>query len=565
MIGTNGITQQMAKDLLDCYWQRGKWATGDILVQHEKETSASFSRRKARFVSPNFFRLMADMYDILWTHDPSRSVDGKDDIDPTFSRFCYDAGYGLSLSSFLRLRLKEAQACGMVLVVMDADSDQPGSETEMVRQRKWPYLTAVYPHDLTSLVVDQVGRIQKVGFWIQHWKDEDSGIRYERIIERKPGERPMVSVVSHSMQDDGKGNQVEATRTVSGPVQAYTGIADLPDLLPIIPIVPSLATLVTSEIPPSPMLGAYQLQCDIANNISLANESIYRTMYSLLKIKSDTLVNKQGQFTASNGDALMLASNEDADFISAPDTPVTTASSRIDAAISMMSRTSASIASNDEQQSGIAKQIDRQVGIMSLKTCSGYMEQVEYLVYEAFCRFVPDAYDPGYTVSYFKDFELTDVSEYIANATDLLASSIGDQFKVELRKELARKMLGGGDPETLAAVLNEEDGNCDNGVPVSTIADATAGEQQPQSDAALSPSDAAPVAPETPIANTALNGAQVQSLLLVLSNVSNGSIGKDSAKAVIAAAFPAITSEQIDGMLGSINRTVPDGGAGQNP
>jgi len=54
------------------------------------------------------------------------------------------------------------------------------------------------------------------------------------------------------------------------------------------------------------------------------------------------------------------------------------------------------------------------------------------------------------------------------------------------------------------------------------------------------------------VQKTALNGAQVESLVTVVNNVAFGIISKDAAKSLIAASFPSFTVEQISGMIDEI-------------
>lgn len=54
------------------------------------------------------------------------------------------------------------------------------------------------------------------------------------------------------------------------------------------------------------------------------------------------------------------------------------------------------------------------------------------------------------------------------------------------------------------------------------------------------------------VQDTALNGAQVEALLAVLAQVAAGVLDESAAKAVIGAAFPAITTDKIDAMLAGV-------------
>lgn len=52
--------------------------------------------------------------------------------------------------------------------------------------------------------------------------------------------------------------------------------------------------------------------------------------------------------------------------------------------------------------------------------------------------------------------------------------------------------------------------------------------------------------------NGALDGAQVQSLLTIVTNIKTGMVSKDSGKAIIAASFPTMTPERIDSIVDPI-------------
>lgn len=62
------------------------------------------------------------------------------------------------------------------------------------------------------------------------------------------------------------------------------------------------------------------------------------------------------------------------------------------------------------------------------------------------------------------------------------------------------------------------------------------------------------ISPDEPVQNTALNGAQIKSLLDIIMQVATGVITKDTADALIGAAFPGITEEAITDMLTDIKR-----------
>jgi HK97 family phage portal protein len=63
------------------------------------------------------------------------------------------------------------------------------------------------------------------------------------------------------------------------------------------------------------------------------------------------------------------------------------------------------------------------------------------------------------------------------------------------------------------------------------------------------------------VQETALNGAQIASLLELVQTVANGGIPVDTAKGMIAASFPTLTSEEIDKILEPLNSFKPQASA----
>lgn len=66
------------------------------------------------------------------------------------------------------------------------------------------------------------------------------------------------------------------------------------------------------------------------------------------------------------------------------------------------------------------------------------------------------------------------------------------------------------------------------------------------------PSDSAPI-----IADTALNGAQIASILEIIGSVSTGVMSAEAGKALIVAGFPALDPAKIDTVLAGVNATAP--------
>ena len=67
------------------------------------------------------------------------------------------------------------------------------------------------------------------------------------------------------------------------------------------------------------------------------------------------------------------------------------------------------------------------------------------------------------------------------------------------------------------------------------------------------------VSKSEPVQNTALNGAQVSSLLEIIQGVGSGMLSKESAEPLIRAAFPGIPDALITQMLANVKEIAPSG------
>lgn len=518
----------------ECFMREGRWENGAILPKHERESDAGYTRRMAGFNSPDLYSYLIKTYGVLWAKDPSR--DGM--LDDSYKLFVDDAGYGMSLSEFLNMSLETAAVLGSVAIVMDADKNQPQSLEGMVMARSWPFLEMVLPQDFTKLVVDRVGRIKAFGYQYYSTADEMQSTLYERVYENG------IVTISHKETDE-KGKETVVIDSITDYPMGKT---------PVVFVVPSRQPIVTGRIPSSPTLGLYNQQYSIAVTNSLMDESLYSQQFSVLFATT----NRQMQdIKLGTSNILVLDQGDSASFISPSGTPIEMMLKRIDSAVTMMIKTFANMITNGTNQSGEAKNIDRQVGAMQLKNTAEYMQTVEYKIYELFFAFkgvdvMANQYD--YTVTYFKDFDMTDIGEYIQNAVDVVGLGVSDDAKMEIRKMIIRKFFAGEDGATVAELIEAESKNKEP-VVVDDIDNAD-GENSLQQDQQQENTELDTLTKiGEPVQNMALNGAQVSSLLEVLGSVSNATLPKESAKSVIRAAFPAISESVIDGMINGITAT----------
>lgn len=524
----------------NCFLHKDNWEDGSILPKHELETDQGYTRRKAGFCSPDLYTYLIKTYGILFAKNPTRT-----NYDSVYGLFLDDCGYGQNLNAFMQNALELSAVLGSVAIVMDSDKEQPADLEGMTIARTFPFMEIILPQNITQLVVDRVGRLIEFGYKYYKSTDQTHTTLYYKTYAN--------GMLTESYE--GKNAKGETMTVIEPAVEIPFG------RIPVIMVVPSQEPLVTSRVPSSPTLGLYQQQLNIAVTNSLMDESLYAQQFSVLAFFTQ-LDTKSVKLGTSTG--VRLDQNDRLEFVSPQGTSIDLMSKRVDQSVQMMIRTFANMLTNGTVQSGDAKVIDRQVGSMQLKNVSNYLEQIEYKIYEMFQGFmgndvVQTGYD--YTVTYYKDFDLTDISGYIAQAIEMLGTNISDDAKTFIRSVLLKKFLSGEDSikvselveaemvnkeieavEGLDTMKNEDDSSDDN-------AEENKNDLSKVADVAISTGNA--------VQNTALNGAQVTSLVEIIASVKSSSIPKESAKAIIMAAFPAISSTLVDSMLSSIVPQIP--------
>lgn len=428
--------------MYQCLTSSGAWMDGSILPKHEREQDESYNRRKQGFCSSGLYSYLINTYSLLFAKAPTRI--GIEDSDP-YGLFIDDCGYGMDLNSFMDYNLRLSACLGSVAILMDADAEQPASLEGMKLARSFPFLQTILPQNITVLVVDKVGRLLEFGYQYFDTLDVNQGTRKEKVYKKG-------TIETFEYKADPKDSK--KTVRVSVDTQS-TGI----DIIPVIMMVPSREPLVTSQVPSSPTFDLYKQQYNIAVTNSLMDESLYAQQFSVLTIIGDVDISK---ITLGVNNALCLPTNTQASFISPSGTPVDLMIKRNEATTTSMIRTFANMLTNGTAQSGEAKVIDRQVGALQLKNISNYLEQIEYKIYEMFNLFMgKDVIETGYeyTVKYFKDFDLTDIGGYIAQAGEVLSLDITDEAKAQIKASVLRKFFSGEDPAKIAEMVENEEKN----------------------------------------------------------------------------------------------------------
>lgn len=154
------------------------------------------------------------------------------------------------------------------------------------------------------------------------------------------------------------------------------------------------------------------------------------------------------------------------------------------------------------------------------------------------------------------------IADVIYNLTDIedLITSVGLPPEKKMEAPFLPVIATPGPLVTGETIKDSEGdivgGDIDEAV-VDSGGDAQQPNEHPSDDPAKQAGDAI-VAKAGEIQGTALNGAQVSSLLEIATLLATGQIPFESAKALIQAAFPLMTPEQIDAIVGPLKSFAPD-------
>lgn len=154
---------------------------------------------------------------------------------------------------------------------------------------------------------------------------------------------------------------------------------------------------------------------------------------------------------------------------------------------------------------------------------------------------IPQLIDYNFETPYYPEFRFNDMSDDTADFIEGIFLEIVK--KTDLRKDFVDGLV-----QQVADRLDidlkdlEESDNADDDEEVVTD---------------LQPDEKAVVDQTEEIAKTALNGAQIASLLTIVTQIVTGQLPFDTGRAVIEASFPTLTSDEIDGILDPAKSFVP--------
>lgn len=410
------ITRTSDQFFLDAYTGKGGFADGKYLVQFPRESDTNFKNRQALAVYPNFTRKVTDVYSgFLWQRDPAREGTGL------YEQFAANAdGAGGSLNLVLQQAQRLAMLLGTVYLIVDKSSDPASSRAD----ERLPYIAVRTPAQVMLYRMDALGVLQSITF-------------SETIQLGSFGSR----IQYRTFTTDGWAVHED----ISGAGVLEQG----PTTLRQIPVVRLHSTipLLTTDIKAIPWAGDLaQLNWDLFNQSSELRWLFRSQAFAMLKLpaKDQNERERLAGMDIGPNNALTYdpADSGEPGFIAPPDGPVRSYMDNIAACVKLIYQMANLEFVGGVQQSGVALSFHFQEANRALGIIAGNTEQAERDI--AKLAYAWQGQEWKGNIAYPRDFNLVDLGEQLAQGMEAIQLGIAPTFDQEVKKRLARQVLGHG-------------------------------------------------------------------------------------------------------------------------
>ena len=390
--------------LIDAYTGLGGFKDGSYLVRYPRETDAKYNRRKQLAVYPNFVKKIVDTFvSFLFKNPPVRDTSKS----PEYAEFIENVDLrGTYIDDFMHHIARLTLIFGTVFVVVDTP-----------KEGGYPYATIRLPTQLERVELDEYGRIVKVVF--------AEGTELFRAFE------PNRWIVSKDAEQ----------RIVLEAGEHNLGV------VPVVPV--SWAEpLLPNEVLTQPFIwDIAKLNFDLYNAISELREILRNITFPVLTlpVKDESMLQKMKDITIGIENFIPYTpeSGGKPDFIAPPEGPAKTLLEYINFLISQIYKAvnlEFALGSHS-QKSGVALEFEFQQLNTLLTGLALQMEKAEYQIADLVAKWNGKEKFEG-TISYRKDFSFRDLERELKVAMDAIALGISETFNAELKKKLAREILG---------------------------------------------------------------------------------------------------------------------------
>lgn len=152
-----GYTRNTDSFFLDALSGEGGFLDGSYLPQHPMEADEDYTARKAQSVYPNYVEMVVGVYSgYLWQRPPARET------SDLYARFAANAdGQGTSLDMLMQQYQQLAMAVGTIWIIVDKPAKPAANRAE----EGLPYLAMRLPSEMVDTPEqDGLGRITQIAF-----------------------------------------------------------------------------------------------------------------------------------------------------------------------------------------------------------------------------------------------------------------------------------------------------------------------------------------------------------------------------------------------------------------
>lgn len=428
-IPTNVTLFQRIKD---AYSGSGSFADGSILMKHDRETVAGYTRRKDSISYANFFRPLIDVQtNAVYGREPQRTTEV---VNAQWDLFTKNVDGRNNMTQFMKKVATTGKKLGSAWVFMDNAPDAPSSLEEAISKRAIPYLFVVEPHMIRDFSLSAMGHLESVSYFERHVNDDNEVVYWYKSWTPE----------SITLYDDSGLQQSIHTNELG--------------IVPCVVFVSSGDDLEEGEVPFPEYVNIYQLNKKIVETDSLITNGMYQQGFSILtlagKFDSDLEI---GESAALNYDKEGTGTVPSPSFIAPASSPIDLMMKYIEVLkVQIQEQSIADFStSKSDNQSGIAKRLDNLNRSESLENLAKALEQVESRI--AFIFGIYISTDLGFVTEYNKNYDIDDIKTALEEATMALGITWDSQAVVKaIKTDQIKKYFGEKDPKTIADLVEAE-------------------------------------------------------------------------------------------------------------
>lgn len=419
--------------LYDAYTGLGGFRDGSYLIRHKRETEDKYARRRELAVYPNYVRKVVDTFTAhVFKRPPQR------EMTPEYKVFARNTDKRMTyIDDFMRRVFKLTMIFGTVFVIVDKPKGTAVSKAQELEMGLTPYATVRLPSQLESYELDEFGNLKSVTF-----KEETPEGKLYRYFDAQSWR-----VLNW------KGDVVDEGEHSLG-------------ILPVVRVALS-EPLLYEEILSEPFIWTVaRLNLEVYNLISEIREILRNVTFPVLvyPVRDESQGQQISQSGLQLGTENALLYNPDGggkpEFIAPSSSPVEVYMEVLRLTVEQIYRSvNLEFALGAQtQRSGVALEFEFQSLNTLLAQFSLNLEQAEEQIANLVARWNGKERFEG-TINYVKDFSYRDVERELKLALDSLTLDIGRTFSAELKKKVARMILGDwSDDRVLSRIDREAEG-----------------------------------------------------------------------------------------------------------